>query len=224
MWCDGRDYDCHDYCSVLYLIFLLIFHLTAEQKREEWVIYVGSQAETVQSWGLKIRSQEALVLMTVSLDNSPISQSLQPEKMNGTAALKCQEGKFEISVALLTLICLLLFPSSFHWVTTVGGLQGERGRVLLFLLSCSHFFFTFSFSSFLCYHPLLCSPCVSHNYPLIFKTSITHRYSHSGLSYFLQWNSSSSHFIFIQEGLECGALNKDEGIELAFKSDRQVCT
>lgn len=76
-------------------------------------MYVGSQAATVQSYRLKIRSQQALVLMTVSLDNSPRSWSLQPGKINDTAVLKCLEGKFEIYVLLLTLIYLLLFPSSF---------------------------------------------------------------------------------------------------------------
>lgn len=58
---------------MLYLICLLTFHLTSEQKKGEQVMYVGAQAESVQSCGLKIRSQQALVLMTVALDNLSLS-------------------------------------------------------------------------------------------------------------------------------------------------------
>lgn len=75
-------------------------------------MYVGSQAETVQSCGLKIRSQQAFILMTVSLDNSPLSQSLQPGKINGIAALKCHKARFEISGVLLTFVSP---PISFHF-------------------------------------------------------------------------------------------------------------
>lgn len=178
---------------ILYLIFLLTSHLTAEQKRGGWLMYAGSQAETVRSCRLKIRSQQALVLMTVSLDNSPVSQSLQPGKINGMATLKCHRGKFERSV-LSSPYSLLLVPFSFHWVTTRGLWERGAGRgagaggveEALPLLSCTYCF-TFSFCSCLCQHPPLCSLCVLHNSPLTCNTSVTHGYSYSGLACLLQW-------------------------------------
>ena len=191
-------------------------------------MYVGSQAATVQSCRLKIRSQQALVLMTVSLDNSPRSWSLQPGKINDTAVLKYLEGKFEIYVLLLTLIYLLLFPSSFHgsdgksmewppWKDTE--LWGGRvGKGLAFPSST----FPFLIHLIVFLNLLLLSSLFSHvphNSPsylipishadiltVVFLTS-------------LQWSVSSSPFIFIQEGLECGCLNKNEEIEQAFTSD-----
>lgn len=89
----------------------------AKQRRMSDVCWISSGNCTFSR--LKIRSQKALVLMKVALDNSPISQSLQRGKIDGVAALKCHEGTVEISVALLTLICLLLFPSGFHWMPTM---------------------------------------------------------------------------------------------------------
>lgn len=64
------------------------------------MIYVESQAATVQSCGLKIRSQQALGLTTVSLNNSPVSRSLQLGKINGIVALDCHVVKLDVSVAL----------------------------------------------------------------------------------------------------------------------------
>lgn len=95
-------------------------------------MYVGSQAETEPSCRLKIRSQQAFLLMTVSLDNSPLSQSLQPGKINGIAALKCHEGRFEISGVLLTFMSPPIsfqFPVSDHHRRTLsaGGGRGWRG-------------------------------------------------------------------------------------------------
>lgn len=133
------------------------------------MIYVGLQTETVQSWRLKMRSQQALVLMTVSLDNSPISQSLLLGKINGTVVLKCHEVKFEISVALLTLICLLLFPSSFQWMNprilkrgvSVGG-RGKFFFSFFHTLISSLLFYVFlpqlSFSFFVLFVYLIITP------------------------------------------------------------------
>ena len=59
---------------------------------------------------------------------------------------------------------------------------------------------------------------VPHNYPFIFNTNITCRYSYSGLSYLPPVECSQQSFYF-QEGLECGCLNKNEEIEQAFTSD-----
>lgn len=112
--------------AVSYIIPNISFNFPLDSWAKEGRMNVGSQAATVQSCRLKIRSQQALVLMTVSLDNSPRSWSLQPGKINDTAVLKYLEGKFEIYVLLLTLIYLLLSPSSFHWVTTMEGQRAAR--------------------------------------------------------------------------------------------------
>ena len=190
-------------------------------------MYVGSQAATVQSCRLKIRSQQALVLMTVSLDNSPRSWSLQPGKINDTAVLKYLEGKFEIYVLLLTLIYLLLFPSSFHgsdrksmeWPPwkDIELWGGRVGKGLAFPSSTFSFLIhLIVFLNLLSLWPLFSR--VPHNYPFIFNTNITCRYSYSGLSYLPPVECFQQSFYF-QEGLECGCLNKNEEIEQAFTSD-----
>lgn len=112
--------------AVSYIMPNISFNFPLGSWAKEGRMNVGSQAATVQSCRLKIRSQQALVLMTVSLDNSPRSWSLQPGKINDTAVLEYLEGKFEIYVLLLTLIHLLLFPPSFHRVATVEGQRAAR--------------------------------------------------------------------------------------------------
>lgn len=188
-------------------------------------MYVGSQAETEQSCRLKIRSQQAFILMTVSLDNSPLSQSLQPGKINGIAALKCHEGRFEISGVLLTFMSPPIsfqFPVSDHHRRTLstGGVsrgRGEQSKVWLFLLPCTYFF-TISFCSFLCYHPVLCSLCAFHNSALMFNSNIAHKYSYSGLPCLLRWHTSKQSFYFlsVKEDLDCDGVTQDGGMEPAF--------